>query len=284
MANRKNNEEQSNRPACAACKYQRKKCMADCILRRHFPADRAEDFKAVHKIFGIANVTKMMREVNSEDQDKIAKSLFWEATMWVQDPVRGPYGCFMRLQDELQVLREFINKQQLLQDMAVPTTPVINGFLPCQNNITTTFHGNMMNANSNGYGNSIMESDVNSNNTLVEESQERGGGLPYPFRPVGAVSQRMWVQELEPRFFQQGNRRPFLFPVVRHVQRIGGEQENNCVSGHQSIRNRQWSGWQVKENSGSSVSAHFLGSESNRARRNGSKEATHQELDVTEAL
>ncbi|GER41625.1 LOB domain-containing protein [Striga asiatica] len=116
MTNRNNeNDEPSNHPACAACKNQRKKCAVGCLLRPHFPASEPEAFAAVHKVFGVANVTKMLREAQSPaDQYEIARSLHWESAMWVRDPVRGPYGLFARVQDENQALREHANRQRLL--------------------------------------------------------------------------------------------------------------------------------------------------------------------------
>ncbi|GFP97551.1 LOB domain-containing protein 2 [Phtheirospermum japonicum] len=143
--NNNNNEEPSNHPACAACKYQRKKCAANCILRRHFPASNTDGFAAVHKIFGVANVTKMMREANSPaDQDEIAKSLYWEAAMWVQDPVRGPYGTHLRLQDEIRVLQEHVNRQRLLLLHNNTNTPTINNFHANMNMlVNTNINGNV---------------------------------------------------------------------------------------------------------------------------------------------
>ncbi|KAL3627293.1 hypothetical protein CASFOL_028656 [Castilleja foliolosa] len=106
--------------ACAACNYQRKKCAANCILRRHFPKGKTNVFNAVHKIFGVANVTKMLRAANSlADQDEIAKSLYWEALSWAKDPVRGPYGAHLQLEDEIRVLQErllFLEKAERRPD------------------------------------------------------------------------------------------------------------------------------------------------------------------------
>ncbi|KAK4486780.1 hypothetical protein RD792_006641 [Penstemon davidsonii] len=143
-------EEQINRSACAACKYQRKKCRPDCILRTHFPSTRSENFKAVQKIFGISNMTKMIKGVNSQEaQDEVTKSLNWEAEMWAQDPVHGPYGYFKRQQEELEALKEYINNNN-------------------------NFGGNlnlMMNYNNNYYGTNwtLMEGNsVNSYTGLVQ--------------------------------------------------------------------------------------------------------------------
>ncbi|KAL6567372.1 hypothetical protein OROGR_001040 [Orobanche gracilis] len=182
MANRnKDNEEQSSHPACAACRNQRKKCPSNCILRPHFPVNKSGGFMAVQKIFGVANVTKMMKEAKSLDErSEIAKSLHWEAAMWAQDPIGGPYGVFTRLHDEIRVLREYVNRHRLL-------------LLQNENN----FHGNtnattmMNNASYNdndGKSSELTDSDCYVNNGVMA---------------VGAVNQRTWLQEVEPRFVIQ---------------------------------------------------------------------------------
>ncbi|KAL2494945.1 Lob domain-containing protein 2 [Forsythia ovata] len=127
-----NMEESNNRPPCAACKYQRKKCMPDCILRKHFPSNLAEDFKAVHNVFGISNVKKLLEKVGVPQQDEVAKSITWEAKMWDQDPVQGPYGCCMKLKQELEELKQEQrnNQRRQSQIMNQPRPPQdINSYL-----------------------------------------------------------------------------------------------------------------------------------------------------------
>lgn len=107
-----NYEEDGNRPACAACRHQRKKCRADCILWRHFPAARMEDFQAVHKVFGISNISKMIKKLDPVQQDLAVESFLWEAKLWVEDPVEGPLGRFNKLEQEVCFLRNQINTLQ----------------------------------------------------------------------------------------------------------------------------------------------------------------------------
>ncbi|KAL3617067.1 hypothetical protein CASFOL_039461 [Castilleja foliolosa] len=130
IENQKNNEEPiSNHAACAACKYQRKRCPADCILRRHFPASNPDVFTAVHQVFGVSNILKRIRGAKSlVDQDRVAKSLYWEATLWAQDPFGGPYEAQLRdqlrLRDEIRLLRQHINRLQNVN----ANMPIINNF------------------------------------------------------------------------------------------------------------------------------------------------------------
>ncbi|CAH9123651.1 unnamed protein product [Cuscuta epithymum] len=101
-----------NAPACAACKHQRKKCKPEnCVLWPHFRSDRMREFLAVHRVFGIANMSRMLRQLRShEERHEATKSFTWEARAWAEDPVHGPFGQFNQLQRENQDL-----KTQLLQ-------------------------------------------------------------------------------------------------------------------------------------------------------------------------
>uniref|UniRef100_J3KY58 LOB domain-containing protein n=1 Tax=Oryza brachyantha TaxID=4533 RepID=J3KY58_ORYBR len=38
--------------ACAVCKHQRRKCEPNCELAAYFPANRMNDFRALHLVFG----------------------------------------------------------------------------------------------------------------------------------------------------------------------------------------------------------------------------------------
>ncbi|CAH9060259.1 unnamed protein product [Cuscuta europaea] len=118
-----------NGPTCAACKHQRKKCNPNnCVLRPHFRSDRMREFEAVHRVFGIANMSRMLRDLSGhEERHEATKSFMWEARAWEQDPVRGPLGRFNQLQREnkdlkTQLLRFRINALPILP---LPTPPLL---------------------------------------------------------------------------------------------------------------------------------------------------------------
>lgn len=80
----------SGSQACAACRYQRRKCAKDCPLAPFFPPHRQKEFLNAHKLFGVSNIVKTIRDLNS-DQKKIAmNSIVFEANARANDPV---YGC-----------------------------------------------------------------------------------------------------------------------------------------------------------------------------------------------
>ncbi|CAN4078851.1 unnamed protein product [Withania somnifera] len=113
----------SNHPACASCKHQRKKCIeGDCVMWRHFPASKMDEFLGVHKVFGISNVTKKIKSLDDvAQQDEAIKSFLWEARLWQEDPVHGPLGEYMKLEQQLK--EEQRNKR--LQIVQLPDVPQI---------------------------------------------------------------------------------------------------------------------------------------------------------------
>ncbi|GAB2272664.1 LOB domain-containing protein 2 [Dionaea muscipula] len=93
----RNNGIQGTHQACAACKHQRKKCTEKCILAPFFAADKTREFQAVHKVFGVSNVQKIIKSLSEEDRKRAADSLVWEAFCRQKDPVLGPYAEYMNL-------------------------------------------------------------------------------------------------------------------------------------------------------------------------------------------
>ncbi|WCJ21066.1 LOB domain-containing protein 25 [Euphorbia peplus] len=92
----------SNSP-CAACKFLRRKCLADCIFAPYFPPEEPTKFANVHKIFGASNVSKLLNEVLPHQREDAVNSLAYEAEARMKDPVYGCVAAISVLQS--QVLR-----------------------------------------------------------------------------------------------------------------------------------------------------------------------------------
>ncbi|XP_022134199.1 LOB domain-containing protein 25-like [Momordica charantia] len=97
----------SNSP-CAACKFLRRKCLAECIFAPYFPPEEPTKFTNVHKIFGASNVSKILNEVQPHQREDAVNSLAYEAEARMKDPVYGCVGAIsvlqrhvLRLQKEL---------------------------------------------------------------------------------------------------------------------------------------------------------------------------------------
>ncbi|CAN6444199.1 unnamed protein product [Victoria cruziana] len=98
--------------ACAGCKHQRRKCTPDCPLAPFFPAEKASIFLAVQKVFGVSNVVKMIRELDTHEKRKLAAdSLCWEAQWRIMDPVEGCFGEVKRLKAELRAIKNILGPQ-----------------------------------------------------------------------------------------------------------------------------------------------------------------------------
>ncbi|KAH7844099.1 hypothetical protein Vadar_024279 [Vaccinium darrowii] len=95
----------SGTPACASCKHQRKKCSEKCALAPFFPASKNREFLAVHKLFGVSNVTKIVKSLNEEDRQRAVDTLVWEAFCREKDPVLGPYGEYRKVYEELKLYK-----------------------------------------------------------------------------------------------------------------------------------------------------------------------------------
>jgi hypothetical protein len=141
------------RGACAVCKHQRRKCEPNCELATYFPAHRMNDFRALHLVFGVANLTKLIK-ANASDaaRRRAAETLTWEARWRERDPSDGCYrevSCLRRdnavLRAENAALRRQLAEQQqllLCWSSACSTTggallhsaSAINGTPPCGGN------------------------------------------------------------------------------------------------------------------------------------------------------
>ncbi|KAL9235465.1 hypothetical protein vseg_010223 [Gypsophila vaccaria] len=82
--------------ACAACKYQRRKCASDCVLAPYFPHDRQRQFLNAHKLFGVSNITKIIKNLNPQDKDIAMHTIMFQSDVRAKDPVGG---CFRIIRD-----------------------------------------------------------------------------------------------------------------------------------------------------------------------------------------
>ncbi|CAI0375456.1 unnamed protein product [Linum tenue] len=122
---------------CAACKFLRRKCTAECVFAPYFPPDQPAKFASVHRVFGASNVAKLLNEIPAAQRDDAANSLAYEAEARFNDPVYGCVGFISQLQHRLkqlhldlhlarQELDKYIGPQSLLvpsPNFGVPGNP-----------------------------------------------------------------------------------------------------------------------------------------------------------------
>ena len=87
--------------ACAACKYQRRKCAPDCILAPYFPPNEQKQFLNAHKLFGVSNIVKVLNHVPPLERETAMKSLIFHANVRAYDPVGGCYRIISNLQHQI---------------------------------------------------------------------------------------------------------------------------------------------------------------------------------------
>ncbi|XP_020095977.1 LOB domain-containing protein 4-like [Ananas comosus] len=104
----------TSRPACAACKHQRRKCTADCPLALYFPADQPKQFQNAHRLFGVSNILRILKDLDPVQKSEAMKSILYEANVREYLPDIGCAGLIVDLQVKICQLRaeiERINSQ-----------------------------------------------------------------------------------------------------------------------------------------------------------------------------
>lgn len=91
-----------NTQACAACKYQRRKCAPDCILAPYFPHDRQRQFLNAHKLFGVSNITKIIKKLDQPDKDTAMHTIIFQSDVRANDPVGGCYRIIREYQRQIE--------------------------------------------------------------------------------------------------------------------------------------------------------------------------------------
>ncbi|KAG2578578.1 uncharacterized protein LOC120678097 [Panicum virgatum] len=89
--------------ACAACKYQRRKCNPDCPLAPYFPADQQRRFLNAHRLFGVSNILKTLKRLRPELCADAMGTLIYQSDMRAQDPVGGCYRLILTLERQLEL-------------------------------------------------------------------------------------------------------------------------------------------------------------------------------------
>lgn len=104
--------------ACAACKYQRRKCGPQCMLAPYFPPERQSDFQNAHKLFGVSNIVKKLRQLSAPDRQKAVNTMVFEANMRAENPSGGCYGIIKYYEEFIRQLeRELAYTQCRINDI-----------------------------------------------------------------------------------------------------------------------------------------------------------------------
>ncbi|KAK4760786.1 hypothetical protein SAY87_005679 [Trapa incisa] len=124
--------------ACAACKFQRRKCAPDCILAPYFPHDRTRQFQNAHRLFGVSNITKIIKNLGPIEKDEAMRTIIYQSDARAYDPVGGCYGIIRDLQRQIDLCQaeldlvfrqlDFFRQQEaaaaLACDLMSPAAPI----------------------------------------------------------------------------------------------------------------------------------------------------------------
>lgn len=88
--------------ACAACKYQRKRCTPECALAPHFRPEQTEIFKNAHKLFGVKNILQTLKQIDPSQKTEAMRSIIYQANMRERFPVHGCLGIICELQHHIR--------------------------------------------------------------------------------------------------------------------------------------------------------------------------------------
>ncbi|XP_066316499.1 LOB domain-containing protein 30-like [Miscanthus floridulus] len=112
-------------PPCGACKFLRRKCVTGCIFAPYFDSEQgAAHFAAVHKVFGAANVSKLLLQIPPHKRLDAVVTVCYEAQARIRDPVYGCVSHVFALQQQVVNLQtELTYLQGHLSTMELPTPP-----------------------------------------------------------------------------------------------------------------------------------------------------------------
>ncbi|KAG0499283.1 hypothetical protein HPP92_003974 [Vanilla planifolia] len=90
-------------PACAACKYQRRKCSPNCALAPYFPADQKRHFLNAHRLFGLSKMLKTISKLHDPIlRAEAMRSIIFQSNARACDPVGGCYGIILELEAQIR--------------------------------------------------------------------------------------------------------------------------------------------------------------------------------------
>ncbi|XP_050222985.1 LOB domain-containing protein 27 [Mercurialis annua] len=95
--------------ACAACKYQRRKCSSDCPLAPYFPPDQPKMFQNAHKLFGVSNIIKILKKLDASQRGEAMRSIIYQSNIRDRFPVHGCWGIICQLHYQIRQAEEEIH-------------------------------------------------------------------------------------------------------------------------------------------------------------------------------
>lgn len=101
--------------ACASCKLQRRKCLKDCLLAPHFPADKPETFANAHRLYGVSNMVRILENIPEEMRHLAMRTIIYESNVRLMFPIHGCLGVIKECCDRIsEAFKELYQVKNLL--------------------------------------------------------------------------------------------------------------------------------------------------------------------------
>ncbi|KAJ8430396.1 hypothetical protein Cgig2_000228 [Carnegiea gigantea] len=138
--------------ACAACKYQRRRCTPDCPLAPYFPANKPEMFRNAHRLFGVRNIVRILEQLRDDQKDEAMKSIIFESDMRERFPVFGCCLVIWQLEEQVQRHQQelFYVNSLLMKFRNKDNNPQIQMPMPPQYSPTSQFQLGLVPSNDSG--------------------------------------------------------------------------------------------------------------------------------------
>ncbi|KAL8242714.1 hypothetical protein R6Q59_013016 [Mikania micrantha] len=73
------------------------------FLAPYFPHDRQRQFQNAHKLFGVSNITKIIRNLDRPQKDEAMRTIIYQSDVRSIDPVGGCYRIIRELQRQIEI-------------------------------------------------------------------------------------------------------------------------------------------------------------------------------------
>ncbi|KAF2316005.1 hypothetical protein P3X46_023312 [Hevea brasiliensis] len=103
--------------ACAACKYRRRKCSSKCPLAPYFLPDQPKLFQNAHKLFGVSNILKILKNLEPRQKEEAMRSIIYQSNIRDKFPVHGCWGIICQLHYQIRQAEEELHAVHSQLDM-----------------------------------------------------------------------------------------------------------------------------------------------------------------------
>ncbi|KAM7471372.1 hypothetical protein LguiA_009555 [Lonicera macranthoides] len=185
--------------ACAACKYQRRKCTPECALAPYFPPDQPKMFQNAHKLFGVSNILKIIKHLDPSQKMEAMRSIIYQSNIRDRFPVYGCWGIIAQLDHQIRQAEEelhAVNVQlSLYRQHEISSNPndhstsqlQLGMALPSNNGLNLSHQDN----NPQQHYNSVATLPIG----MHQAYSNRNGGYNCYTESKDNIANSMWVQQ-----------------------------------------------------------------------------------------